>query len=308
MKRLRIVLLATLVFSILLASACSERGEVSVLYVLEELEAASSIEDPEEMIDRLGIFINNHQDHRYRIMAYGRIFEAIATDLNDHDRALRYIEGVMERESDPAVRGMLEYRKFAYLWKKDREGATALAGELVEGPESYYRLFLYISYYLVWDEDYEQYEDLARRTLSKAIEVAANDAERNQASAILGGLERKLGNIERALEILEPLAGNYAADESIGDILWERGDREKALEAYVRLVAAVPGALEEKSIDSLYALVYPDGPGLEERIWEKRIVDSGELAPQSFVDIEGKRYDLEKLRGTKLVINIWQPT
>ncbi len=76
----------------------------------------------------------------------------------------------------------------------------------------------------------------------------------------------------------------------------------------MRLVAAVPGAREEKSIDSLYALVYPDGPGLDERIWEKRILGSQELKPQSFVDIEGKRYDLAKLRGTTLVINIWQPT
>lgn len=308
MKRPCIGLLATLLFSILLTTACSEKGEVSALYILEELEAASSIEDTEEMIDRLEIFINNHPDHRYRIIAYNRVFEAMATDLNDYDRALHYIKDVMERESDPHVHGMLEYRNFAHLWKKDKEGAIALAGELVEGPGSYYRLFLYISYYLVWDEEYEQYADLARGTLSKAIDVAANDAERNQASAILGGLERKLGNIERALEILEPLAGTYAADESLGDILWEKGEREKALEAYVRLVAVMPGALEEKSIDSLYALVYPDGPGLEERIWEKRIVHSGELAPQTFVDIEGKRYDLERLRGTKLVINIWQPT
>jgi len=308
MKRTCIGLLATLVFSFLLATACSERSEVSALYILEELETASSIEDPEERIGRLEIFIGNHPDNRYRITAYNRIFEAMAAELDDYDRATVYFNGVMERESDPYVRGMLNYTRFAHLWKEDREQAISLAGELVKGPESYYRLFLYISYYLVWDEDYERYAGLARETLSKALDVAANDAERNQAAAILGGLEQKLGNSEKALELLEPLAGTYAADESLGDILWERDEREKALEAYVRLVAVVPGAREEKSIDSLYALVYPDGPALDDRVWEKRIIDGEELAPQRFVDIEGKSYDLERLRGSKLVVNIWQPT
>lgn len=302
------VLLAAMVFSFLLTMACSERGEVSVLYILEELETASSIEDPEGRIGRLGIFICNHPDHRYRIVAYNRILETMAVELDDYDRALDYFNGAMERESDPRVRGMLNYTKFAQLWKMDREQAISLAGELVKGPESYYRLFLYISYYLVWDEDYERYADLARETLSKAVDTAAGDAERNQAAALLGGLEQKLGNSEKALELLEPLAGTYAADESLGDILWERGEREEALEAYIRLAATVPGARKEKSIDSLYALVHQDGPALDDRIWEKRIVDREKLAPQRFVDIEGKSYDLEQLRGTRLVVNIWQPT
>lgn len=308
MKRPYIGLLAALVFSSLLLTSCSEKSEVSVLYILEELEVASSIENPEERIERLEIFIGNHPDNRYRIVAYNKIFETRAAELDDYDRALGYFNDVMKRESDPYVRGMLNYAKFAHLWKKDREQAISLVGELVKGPESYYRLFLYISYYLVWDEDYERHSDLARGTLSKAVDVAASDAERNQALSILGGLEQKLGNSEKALELLEPLAGTYSADESLGDILWERGDREQALEAYIRLVAVVPGAREEKSIDSLYALVYPDGPAFDDRIWEKRIIDGGELAPQSFVDIEGKSYDLERLKGTRLVVNIWQPT
>jgi tetratricopeptide (TPR) repeat protein len=308
MKRPCIGLLTALIFPLLLATACSERSEVSVLYILEELETASSIEDPEGRIDRLEIFIRNHPDNRYRITAYNRIFEAMAEELGDYGRALDYFNRVMERESDPYVRGMLNYRKFAHLWKTDRDQAISLAGGLVEGPETYYRLFLYISYYLVWDENLVQHADLARETLTKAIDVAANDAERNQAAATLGTLEQKLGNTGKALEILEPLAGNYAADESLGDILWERGDREEALEAYIRLAAVVPGALGEKSIDSLYALVYPDGPDLDGRIWEERIVDCDELAPQRFIDIEGKSYDLARLEGTRLVVNIWQPT
>lgn len=308
MKRPCIGLLAALIFSLILLPACSEKGEISVLYILEELETASSIDDPEERIDRLEIFISNHPDHRYRVTAYNRIFEAMAVGLNDYGRALDYLEGVMERESDPYARGMLAYRNFAHLWKTDRDRAISLAGGLVKGSETYYRLFLYISYYLVWDEDFVRHADLARETLTKAIAVAASDAERRQAAAILGSLEQKLGNPERALEILEPLAGNYTADESLGDILWETGEREKAIEAYIRLAAVVPGAVGEKSIDSLYALVYPDGPELDGRIWERRIVDCDELAPQRFIDIEGKSYDLERLRGTRLVVNIWQPT
>lgn len=308
MKRPCIGLLAALLFSLLLSIACSERSGVSALYILEEFETASSIEDPEARIERLEIFIGNHPDHRYRILAYNRIFETMAVELDDYDRALDFLGGAMSRESDPPVRGMLDYRKFAHLWKMDREQAISLADVLVKGPESYYRLFLYISYYLVYDEDYGRYADLARETLSKAIDVAANDAERNQAAAVLGSLEQKLGNSEKALEILEPLAGTYAADESLGDIYWERGEREEALEAYIRLSAVVPGARKEKSIDSLYALVYPDGPGIDIRIWKERIVDSGELAPQRFTDIEGRSYDLARMKGVRLVVNIWQPT
>jgi hypothetical protein len=308
MKRPCSGLLTALILSLLLSTACSEKGEVSVLFILEELETASSIEDPEERIDRLEIFIGNHPDHRYRITAYNRMFEAMAVELDDYGRALGYFNEVMARENDPYVRGMLNYRRFAHLWKKDRDQAISLAGGLAKGPETYYRLFLYISYYLVWDDDFDRYADLARETLGRAIAVASNDAERNQAAAILGTLEQKLGNTGKALEILEPLAGNYTADESLGDILWKRGEREKALEAYIRLAAVVPGALGEKSIDSLYTLVYPDGPELDGRIWEERIVDCDELAPQRFIDIEGKSYDIARLEGKRLVVNIWQPT
>ncbi len=308
MKRPCIGLPAALILSLLLMSACSEKSEVSVLYTLEELETASSIDNPEERIDRLEIFIGNHPENRYRVTAYNRIFETMASELNDYDRALDYMGDVMERESDPYVRGMLSYRNFAHLWKMDRDRAISFADGLVKGSETYYRLFLYISYYLVWDDDFDRYADLARETLGRAIAVASSDAERHQAAAILGSLEQKLGNRERALEILEPLAGNYTADESLGDILWEMGERERAIEAYIRLAAVVPGAVGEKSIDSLYALVYPNGPELDDRIWESRITDCDRLAPQRFVDIEGKSYDLARLRGMRLVVNIWQPT
>ncbi len=308
MRPKRVIAIVFVIFSLLLSASCAEKGELSTLYILEELEAASSIEDPGERIERLEIFAGNHPDNPYRIVAYGRIFETMAVDLDDYDRALGFLEGVTARESDPHARGMLQYRNFAYLWKTDRDRALSLAEELVKGPESYYRLFLYMSYYLVYDEEYREYADLARETLSKAIDVAGNDAERNQAAAVLGGLESALGDDGKALEILEPLAGTYAADETLGDIYWEMGEREKAIEAYIRLVAVVPGAREEKSIDSLYALVYPGDGKLDDLIWEERILCCDELAPQRFVDIEGRSYDLARMRGRRLVVNIWQPT
>jgi len=308
MERHRIVSTAIVLISLSLSASCTEKGEVSALYILEELETASSIEDPGERIERLEIFAGNHRDNPYRILAYNRIFEAMAVDLDDYGRALEFLDGVMARESDPRARGALQYGNFAHLWKTDRERAVSLAGELVKGPESYFRLFLYISYYLVYDEEYLRYSDLARETLSKAIDIAGNDAERNQAAAVLGGLEAKLGEDGKALEILEPLEGTYAADEALGDLYWKRGEREKAIEAYIRLAAVVPGAREEKSIDSLYALVHPDDSGLDDLIWDERILCCEELVPRRFVDIEGRSYDLARMRGRRLVVNIWQPT
>ena len=306
MKRTAIV--AALSLSLFLQASCSERDEVSPLYVLEELETASSVEDPGERIQRLEIFVDGHPESPYRTRAYDGIFDAMAVDLDDYGRALDFLDGVLGRERDPHARGMLHYTHFAHLWKRDRERAVSLAGELAEGQESYYRLFLYLSYYLVWDDEYERYADLARETLSKAIAVAANEAEQRQAAAVLGTLEWKLGGGERALEILEPLAGTYAADETLGEIYWERGEREKALEAYVRLAAAVPGARGEKSIDSLYALAHPGDTRLDDLIWERRMLCCEDLVPRRFIDIEGRAYDLARMRGKRLVINIWQPT
>lgn len=306
MKRTAIV--AALALSLFLQASCSERDEVSPLYVLEELETASSVEDPGERIQRLEIFIDGHPDSPFRIKAYDGIFDAMAVDLDDYAGALDFLDGVLSREGDPHARGMLHYTHFAYLWKRDREHALSLAGELVEGQESYYRLFLYLSYHLVWDDECERYADLARETLSKAIVVAESEAEQKQAAAVLGALEWKLGDGEGALEILEPLAGTYAADEALGEIYWERGEREKALEVFIRLAAVVPGARKEKSIDSLYALVHPGDTGLDDLIWEHRMLCCEDLVPRRFIDIEGRGYDLARMRGRRLVINIWQPT
>jgi tetratricopeptide (TPR) repeat protein len=307
-KRKYIGLIALAVFFSLCVAGCSERREPSPLYLLEELEAASAVDDPEGRIERLEIFVGNHPDHQYRGLAYRRILETMMEDQGDAARADLYFEEVMGREENPKIRGGLIYARFSTLWKKDKDLAISLAGELVSGPETYYRLFLYMAYYLIWDEDCEKNAGLAEKVLRKAIDTAADVYERNQAVAVLGGLKERLGQIDEALVILEPVAGTYDADEVLARILWERGERERALDAYIRVAAVVPGARKGSSLDSLYALVYRDSSGLDAKIWEKRIIDGERLHPQSFVDIEGRRIDLAGFRDTKLIVNIWQPT
>jgi tetratricopeptide (TPR) repeat protein len=307
MKPISFTLLTLTLILSLFATGCSERREASPLYVLEELDAASAVSDPEQRIERLGIFVKNHPRHQYRKLAYGKTFETMMEDLDDPGRADRYFEEVMARETDPKIRGSFFYTKFSMLWKADKERAVELARELAEGPESSYRLFLYMAYYLIWDEDCAKNADLAERVLERAINASADGYERNQAVAVMGNLKRKLGQDDEALEILVPVAGTYAADEIIAEILWGKGRRDEALEAYIRLAAVVPGMREGVSLDSLYALVHQDTSQLDAKIWEARIVEGEALVPQRFVDIEGKSFDLADFKGTKLVVNIWQP-
>jgi tetratricopeptide (TPR) repeat protein len=308
MKRKCIDLLATAVLFSLLVTGCAEKRETSPLYMLEELEAASAVENPDERIERLGIFVKNHPDHQYRRMAYDRILEAITDDLGDPARAEVYFKELMQREEDPRVRGSLLFWRFSKSWEANKDEAVLLAREVASGPETYYRLFLYLSYYLIWDEDYEKNASVAEELLERAVEASSDACERNQAIAVHGILKDKLGMRDEALEILEPVAGTYDADEVIARILWEKGEREKALDAYIRLAAVLPGSREKNSLDSLYSLVYEDASGLDVKIWEKRIIDGGKLHPQSFVDIEGRRFDLADFEGVKLIVNIWQPT
>jgi tetratricopeptide (TPR) repeat protein len=307
-KRKCIDVLAVVALFSLFVTGCSERRETSPLFLLEELEAASAVDDPEGRIERLEIFLKNHSDHSYRKIAYDRILDALTDDLSDPARAETYFKDVLGREEDPQIRGSVLFWKFSKLWKADKEEALSLARELVSGQETYFRLFLYMAYYLIWDEDYEKNADLAEKVLEKAVETSSDDYERRQAIAVLGGLKERLGERDEALEILEPVAGTYDADEIIARILWDKGERERALGAYIRSAAVVPGARKSSSLDSLYALVYRDTSELDAKIWEERIIDGGKLPPQSLVDIEGRRFDLADFKGVKLIVNIWQPT
>jgi tetratricopeptide (TPR) repeat protein len=308
MTRTAISLVAVAVVLSIVMTGCSDKKEISPLFLLEELEAASARSDPEERIEQLEIFAANHKDHAYRAKAYDRILEVMVVELDDYERAVEYFDELMEQETDPQIRGSLCYGKFAHLWKADCEQALSYADELVKGPESSYRLFLYISYYLVWSEDYEKNAGLAERVLDKAMESAKTDYERNQATAVLGTLKEKIGATDEALEILSSVAGTPDADEVIGGILWDRGEREKALETYRRYTAVIPGAREHLSLDSLYALVYPGSDDLDSKIWDERILGGTELDEHRFVDIEGRAYELGDYDDVVLVINIWQPT
>lgn len=301
-------LIAVTVILSIVTTGCSEKKEISPLFLLEELEAASARSDPEKRIELLEIFAANHKDHPYRAQAYSRIIEVMAVELDDYERATKYFGELMEKEADPRIRGTLCYRRFAHLWKVDREQALPYIEELVGGQESDYRLFLYISYYLVWSEDFEKNVQLAERVLDRAIESAKDDYERDQAVAVLGTLKNKMGATDEAFEILSGAAGNPAADEVIGRIWWDRGEREKALETYIRYTAVIPGAREHLSLDSLYALVYPGSGDLDTKIWDERIQVGARLEEHRFVDIEGKAYRLSDYDDVVLVINIWQPT
>jgi tetratricopeptide (TPR) repeat protein len=308
MRHKTVCLFAAAVVLSALVIGCSEKKEISPLYLLEELEAAAARSDPEERIAQLEIFVSNHGDHPYRVRAYERILEVMAVELGDYERAVEYFDGLMTRESDPRIRGMLCYGRFAHLWKTDREQALSYADQLVTGPESHYRLFLYMAYFLVWDEEYKKNAELAERVLDKAIASAEKDNERNQAIAVLGTLKDKMGKTDEAFEILSRAAGTPDADEVIGRILWDRGEREQALETYIRYIAVLPGAREHMSLDSLYALVYPGSDDLDGKIWAERIIEGSPLEEHTFVDINGKEHALGGYEDVVLVLNIWQPT
>ncbi|UCF04470.1 MAG: tetratricopeptide repeat protein [bacterium] len=302
------IALAALVFLVIFAhlnSGCSDKPGTSALYILEEFEAASAVSDPEERLERLKLFVGNHTNHPYHVLGHRRIFETIADDLEDLPAALRYYDGVLSGETDPVVRGSLLYRQFAYLWKAERAQAIGLAERLCEGDERYFRLFLYMGYYLMDEEDRET---LAERCFRRALELASNDIERSQGQAILAIHLDGMGRRKEAYEFAARAAGNPMSDELLGRILWEEGKREEALEVYIRLVAVRPGAWDDVALDSLYAFVNGSSQNLPQRIIQARIKDEGELADRHFVNLEGRSYRLSDYRGTVLVISVWSPT
>ncbi len=286
-------------------TGCFDGGEYSALYVLEELEAASAISDPDARLERLNIFIGNNSEHVYRLIGYRRAFKTIAEDLGDLQRAEKYLDDALARERDYIIRGDIYYREFAYLWEADSERAVSLAGSLLDSDERYFRLFLYMGYYLSEDE---KQGGLAENCFLRAIDLASNPFERYHAMAVLGEHLRKVGRDKEAFDILEQAVDYPYANEPLGRILWERGEREKALEAYIRYTAGVPEGRGDLALDSLYALVYPGSSGLDAEIIKRRITDEGPLGDQDFVDLEGRKYRLSDYLGTKLVVNIWNPT
>lgn len=288
----------------LAAFSCGRREGTSPVFVLEELEAASAAGDSLDRLERLEIFIRNHGTNPFRVVAYERAFETMTERLGDAPRAMRFLRDALSREEEPAVRGALQLLKFRHLFGADRPAALAFADTLAASERSP-RLFMVMGYYCM-----EPSADPARATslFLRAAELSSGDRERAQAYAMAGATLKERGEIVEAKRHLAMAAGNPEADRALGAILWEEGRREEALDLLVSCVARMPGARAAVGLDSLYALVRPAARDLEERLWAARIGDEGPLEEASFVDLEGKRYDLAKLRGSKLVIYALSPT
>ena len=118
------VILTAFVCTVSVLPSCSGERENRDLYLLEELESASAISDPEERVERLGLYIDAHNSHPYRISAYVKIIETIAADLNDFDRAMNLFEEFLSKETEPSARGELLYRKFAIPSLREKLLAT----------------------------------------------------------------------------------------------------------------------------------------------------------------------------------------
>ncbi|HSG29619.1 MAG TPA: hypothetical protein VLA34_14150, partial [Candidatus Krumholzibacterium sp.] len=209
------------------------------------------------------------------------------------------------KETDPFVRGDLLYRKFAFLWEEDREAALSLAGDIESGPETDYRLHLYLCYYLMGEEGQSE---LAERLFTKLMGLTDDPYKSAHARSVYGEFLIASGRKEEAIKVLEQ-AGTYPfANEVLASHYWETGEREKAIEAYIHYVSGAPGAREHVNVDSLYAVVYPDRDDLDARIEAAMIIDEGVIPDAGFSDLRGKTHTLSGYRGTILVVTAWSPT
>ncbi len=305
MKRHAVIGFSLVAVALSFLPGCTEKSNHSDLYVLEELEAASEGTNPEKRVERLMIFTANHPDHPYRVLGHRRVFETLASEIGDRERASAYLDEVLASERQDRVRGDLLYGKFSFLWGVDRESAVALAEDLVTGTEKYYRMYFYLALYLMEDETQA---GLAERCFLKAAELAPPGAEKEQVLGEYGVFLEAEGRTDEALEVLAKAAAYGYANEVLGRMLWERGEREAAIEAYLRFAAMVPAARGKINLDSLYAIVHADAGNLTGEIMMRRIFDGGLLPDEDFVDIEGRQFNLGDYRGSPLVLFVFSPT
>ncbi len=290
----------------LVAASCGKREGASALYVLEELEAASAVRDSLDRVERLRIFVENNGDHPYRTVAYERLLETMFETLGDEAGGMRYIRARLARETDPSARGVLELARFLHVLERDRPQALALVDTLAAMERSP-RLFMMIGYYLM---DSADGAETALRAFLRAAELAGGPHEASQALAMAGTVLKGQGRMAEARRYLEDASatGNPEADRGLAEILWSEGRREEALVRYIACVARMPGARRHVRLDSLYALVHPAAEDLDALVMAGRIADEGPFPEVSLVDLEGKRYDIARMRGTKLVIYALSPT
>ena len=303
-----ILLAAAAVLAAAILPSCSgdDGGQgTSDLYLLEELETARAVEDADKRIERLEIFAANNMDHPYRAMALESIMETMAADKGDLEGAMAYFDALMEKETDPALRGKLLFSKFEYFWEADSMRSVALAKEVVASEETDFRLLMYMGYYLMYAKGQEE---AAEAVFKRLIEVTEEGQRKNHAMTVYGEFLEKNGRGEEAMKVLE-LASSYTfANEPLGRKFWEEGRHEEALERYIRLAAGAPGYRKYIKLDSLYATVHPEPNDLETRISALRVVSGPEIPDMEFVDIRGARHTIEGYRGTKLVITAFSPT
>ena len=284
--------------------SCSGREGPSSLYVLEELEKASSIEDPSERLERLKIFINNNSQHPFRVEAYRRVLETTIKDMKDWDSANGFIDELLLREKEPWIRGEILFEKFSYLDDQDSIKAFAFVEDLLED-EHYPRMFFYLGYMV---GRHQGAEGLAKRCYEKAIELCRRRIEKAQITSFFGSYLMKIGEKDRAIELLKEASGYPTADAILANEFWSQGKKEEAIKYYIRYAAVMPGARKYVKLDSLYAVVFGDTSGLDRELFRRRLIDDGLLPDKMFYDMEGRRHRLSDYKGQKLVIYAWSPT
>jgi hypothetical protein len=304
MARLAAKLTVAALVLALFAGGCSRREATSALYILEELESASAVKDPAGRVERLKIFIGNHRSSSYRFIAYDRVLETMAAEMNDEAKAAQFLASSLAKEREPDARGELLLAKFQLLMETSKESAVAFADTLLRTERSP-RLFLFMGYYLM---DPKADPDAAVKCFLRSADLTERPYAKSNAIAMAGAVIEQQGKTQEARRYLEMAAGNPEADVLMARMLWGEDRREEALDLYIRCAARMPGAREDERLDSLYAIVHPGAKNLNDRIMALRIGDEGPLPNGTFVDIEGEAHELAKLRGTKIVLCALSPT
>jgi tetratricopeptide (TPR) repeat protein len=307
MARMTIVLVAVAAALMLAAGGCSRRERPSALYTLQQLETARAAKDPAKRIERLTIFIGNHEDSPYRFLAYREVLDTMVRDMKNEAGAQRYLSSLLAKETDPEARGELLLDKVSYLMEEGKQGtarAVAFVDTLMRTEDSP-RLFLYLGYSLM---DSTGAPGTALECFLKSADLARRPREKAQALAMAGACLEEQGKKGQAMRCLAMASGNPEADELMGNLLWEEGKRNEAIETYVRSAARMPGVRQYVKLDSLYALLHPGATDLNERILAARIEDEGPLPEGRFVDLEGRSYDLSSLKGSRAVLVALSPT
>ncbi|MBD3179562.1 MAG: hypothetical protein GF417_08075 [Candidatus Latescibacteria bacterium] len=287
-----------------LAAGCSTDTPGTDIYVMEELEAASSIADPERRVEHLRMFLGSYPDRYCRRFACVIIFKTLAAELGREEEAFRFVSTVERNEDDPGITGSLYYAGFSYLMDIDTLRAARYARDILSEKEADFRIFLYMGF----DLDGGGSPQLAVSMFRKGLEEADNALEKSFAGMVLGEALLRRGDENGALDILNDSRENPFSGKYIGDIMWERQLRGKALDAYIDLAAGVPRMRDEIGLDSLYNLVHPGrGNILGDEILRRRTGKRKLLHDEAFTDTRGKLHQLSEYRGRKLVLGAWSP-